>query len=734
MTQVTKRDGRSVEFCPDKIEVAVQKALDANHVVESSPNLAYRVAQDVNAELTKNKVDRVHVEAIQDMVEQSLMIHSPSTAKTYILYRQKKAEARESAPDPKAMEDYILRSKYARWNAETGKRESYEEAVDRLLLMHDARLRHCLPPTSLAKTTDAMVLTRRLIKGKKILPSMRSLQFGGRAIEVNNARMFNCSYTLIDRPRVFGDIFFLLLSGCGVGYSVRRHHVAELPPVLNIDRSDVKTFEVPDTIEGWAMAVNSLVLSMLDPEYVWGGSYVEFDYYDIRPQGAELKTTCGKAPGHVPLKRALEAIRAVLEGAQGRSLTTVEAHEMVCHLAEGVLAGGIRRSSLWCGFSPEDMEMRQLKTGNWWETKPHLAMANNTICFNRNRSNFGEFQAVFKHTREFGEPGFAFFENDEDGYNPCAEIGMSAKDDEGNTGFNFCNLTEINMARIEDEEDFERAVRGATFLGTLQATYDDVLDCDATRRIIDRDRLLGVSLTGQMDNPVVTQSDILLAMAQVARETNDFYAELLGINSAARITCGKPSGTASLLLGGVGNGCHPHHSKRYIRRVTANAEEPVFQHFRETNPHMCQKKPNGDWVIEFPILAPEGAICREDIGAIGMLEHIKMIMLYWIRPGGKTTHLTHNQSATVHIKPEEWDDAIIYFWNNREQFGAVSFLEMGSESAYSFLPKEAVETEAQMTAWKALIRDYRQVDYDTLTESSDNTVAGPACEGAACEI
>lgn len=742
--QVRKRDGSTLQpFDLLKIESAVRRAwLEVDeHISEAK---IHAVAMLVANTLSSEHVD---VEHIQDAVEVALMKHDLyAVAKAYILFRDKRAVLRDArhTPDLLAVSDYIHFSKYARYRAELLRRELYAETVERDEEMHLKKFAW-LPPEDLAEIRTAFDSVRL----KETLPSMRSMQFGGVAIESNNNRIYNCSFSLVDRLKVFSEAIFLLLSGCGVGYSVQFDHVDKLPALKRIDPKKVVHHVIMDSIEGWADALDALVHSYVD------GTYLEFSYHQIRAAGTPLKTSGGRAPGHRKLKEALDAVRSVLSGAQGRKMRPIECHDIMCHAADAVLSGGIRRSAMIALFSLEDSEMMHAKTGDWNDKHPWRENANNSVALKRDDVKKKMFKRIFQMTREWGEPGF-FFCNDHDyGTNPCGEIGLNPKlvvnaetrplieaktgvalqDGDTFTGWAFCNLCEINGSKLKTLDDFMRAARAAAIIGTLQASYTSMPYLGWVSEIIaEREALLGIGMTGMMDSPDITlDADMQRQVAENVRQWNIEWAAKIGIRPAARTTCVKPSGTTSLELGSVGSGIHPHHAKRYIRRVTADELEVVFQAFKTHNPHMCVRKPNGKWCVEFPVEAPEGAIIKADLGAIQFLELVKSTQLNWVLPGTARAEsspgLNHNVSNTVTVRPEEWEAVAEYLWSEREFFTGVTLVSATSDKDYAFAPFEAIVTAADEARWNQLVAGYKPVDYSAVLEAEDGTTfsAEAAC-------
>jgi ribonucleoside-triphosphate reductase len=752
-TYIVKRDGESKQsFDENKIYRAVRGAWfecfpEQEDNVQAKNNI-WAVVQGVTQTFVGQ--EEVTVEQIQDAVELVLMrAQRFEVAKAFILFRQRRAEERRTsqAVDPQAIADYIHPAKYARYLPTKRRREVYNETVARVEEMHLKRFAD-------KGISDDIRWAFDFVRAKRVLPSMRSMQFGGIAIEKNHARQYNCSYTLIDRPRVFGEVLYLLLCGCGVGYSVQYEHVEKLPTMASVDRNEVYHHTIDDSIEGWADALNELIQAHIN------GYYVEFNYAQIRPVGSPLRTSGGKAPGHLGLRDALEAIREILNGAAGRQLRPIEAHDVLCHAADAVLSGGVRRSAMISLFSPEDGEMMNQKTGALKKSAHWRENANNSVVFLRNEVTERQFKRLFSATKQFGEPGFAFVNNRDYGVNPCAEIaldpvlfvteknveylrdkGYSVRAGDKLTGFAFCNLTTINAAKLKSFEDFEATAKAATIIGTLQAAYTDFPYLGAaSEEIAKRDALLGVSMTGMLDSPkIACNPDFQRSIAASIVRWNKELAEKIGVNQAARTTCVKPEGTSSLALGGVASGAHAHHARRYIRRVTANEAEPVFQYFRKINPHMCVRKPNGDWIIEFVIQAPEDAILKDDIGAIEFLEMVRSSQQNWVVPGtGRESNppLNHNVSNTVQVRDHEWDAVRDYLWENRADFTAVSLLPAVGDKIYPFAPNEAITTEADEIRWRQIIANYTPVDYLAMIEEDDVTdLAGEvACAGGACAL
>ncbi len=782
LTQVVKRDGRCVTWEPDRITRAIALAFHASRTGDAvNPvandagarfGLGFTEFSEVCAitQLVVNTVQRragdalPTVEDIQDVVEMMIAARGHwDVAKRYVLYRASRAQSRLVTHAASGLEDYIFISRYSRYRADLGRRETPAEAFTRVMDMHREHFRERLDVVVEGmggQTLRALLAeTESALQRRAILPSMRSLQFGGTAIEANNARMFNCAFTHMNRLDAFRESFFLLLSGTGVGFSVQRHHVAQLPtfPVRAPENElPVVHYAVRDQLEGWADALDALIASYLD------GTKIEFNYSAIRARGLPLRTSGGRAPGHLPLKKALTAVERVLDQVSGRALRPIEVYDIMMHVAVAVLAGGIRRSATICLFSVDDDEMAAAKTGNWFETNPQRGKSNNSAVLVRSTVQESDFARLFEYQKEFGEPGFYFVDDPEYGANPCVEIGLAPAltvDDRTRvqlmahghedvapgtrlSGWQMCNLTTINGAQCDTADDFLEACKAASLLGTLQAAYTDIPYLGAVTRVInERESLLGVSICGILERPsVLLDPPTLERGAQVCLDTNAAVATHLGIAPAARLTCVKPEGTASLVLGAA-SGIHPHHATNYFRRVQASRTEPLYQWFQQHNPHMTESSvwdPETTDVITFPVSARADAILRDDVNALQFLDAVRLVQRHWVCAGRRhdvyNPGLHHNVSNTVTVRDDEWDAVQQFIWENREYFAGISLLRETGDKVYAQAPREAVTTDADIIKWNAL--QYRPVDYTALVERDDNTALADvvACAGGACEI
>jgi ribonucleoside-diphosphate reductase alpha chain len=601
--------------------------------------------------------------------------------------------------------------KYARFIPEKNRRETWEELVTRNKEMHQRKY---------PQLKDEIENVYKFVYDKKVLPSMRSLQFGGKPIEISPNRIYNCAYLPIDDWRAFGEVMFLLLGGTGVGYSVQKHHVEELP-AIHRPKSKERRFLISDSIEGWADAVKALMKS-----YFTGGSSIRFDYSDIRHKGARLITSGGKAPGPEPLRICIEKIRAILDLKQdGEQLSSIEVHDIVCHIADAVLAGGIRRAALISLFSADDDDMISCKFGNWWELNPQRGRANNSAVLLRSKVTEEFFKSLWKKIElsNAGEPGI-YFSNDKDwGTNPCCEIALRP--------FQFCNLCEVNVSDVEGQEDLEARVRAATFIGTLQATYTDFHYLRPVwQRTTEKDALLGIGMTGIGSGKA--QKLDLKASAKVSREENERVSAMLGINRSARTTTIKPAGTSSLTLG-CSSGIHAWHNDFYLRRVRVGKNEAIYSYLATNHPNLIEDeyfRPHDTAVIGVPQKAPEGAIMRTE-SPLQLLERVKWFNDNWIKPGHRTGMNTHNISATVSIREHEWDAVGNWMWSNRESYNGLSVLNYDGGS-YIQAPFQDITKEE----YERLMETLQDVDLSNVIETEDNTEHSQeaACAGGACTI
>ncbi len=606
-----------------------------------------------------------------------------------------------------SLQDYVFTSKYSRYLPDKMRRETFEEAVERVIEMHR---RHFAARG--IDVEDLLAVCEQGMKNRLVLGSQRAMQFGGDPILRKHARIYNCTTSYCDRPRFFQEALWLLLCGCGVGFSVQRHHVAKLPGITR-PTGEHATFVVPDTIEGWADSLGVLLSSYFvadQPHPEYAGKVVEFDYSEVRPKGRPISSGMGRAPGPEPLARSIEIIRKLLnrcvDAGQSR-LRSVDTYDILMHASDAVLSGGVRRSATICIFSPDDNEMAEAKTGNWFKENPQRARSNNSAILLRDATPREQFMQLMKSVREFGEPGFIWSDDLEATFNPCGEIGLLPQID-GRSGFAFCNLCEINMGRVTDEASFAEACTAAAILGTLQADYTDFEYLGETSTAIaKREALLGISMTGMMERPEVSfNPELQRKMAHLILEINEQVAARIGINPAARTTCVKPAGTTSCILG-TSSGIHPHHSRRYFRRAQANEDELLVDFFKAQNPLAVEHSvwnPNGtDVVLTFCIEANPEARTKQQVSAIDLLEVVKLTKENWIDAGRRLDRcaapwLSHNVSNTISVKDSEWQSVADYIYDNRSVFAGISLLPDGGDLDYPQAPFTEVLTADKIVA------------------------------------
>ena len=604
------------------------------------------------------------------------------------------------------LQDYTFVAKYARWIPEKKRRETWNEAVNRVKEMMLNKY------FDVPEVHEDIEWAYEMMRKKRVLGSQRALQFGGKPIFKHNARIYNCITSFCDRLRFFQECMYLLLCGCGTGFSVQKHHIEKLPPLVR-NKNGTKKYVIPDTIEGWSDAVGILVTSYFDqeelfPEYT--GKNVNFDYSEIRPAGSFLNSSGGKAPGPEPLKNALSNIRKILDKALKdldfcdksiRYLTPIQAYDIVMHSADAVISGGVRRSATICLFSPDDEEMAKAKTGSWFVENPQRGRSNNSAILLRDKTTTEQFSELMRSVKEFGEPGFVWSDSTELIVNPCVEIGMWPVDETtGESGWQACNLSTINCAKIKSEEDFLEACRAASIIGTLQAGFASFPYLGKTsENIVSREALLGVSMTGIMEQHEICLSpEVQKDGAKAVKNENKRIAKIIGINQAARTTCIKPEGTSSCVLG-TSSGIHPHHAKRYIRRVQANKMEPIYNYFKEINPRACEESVwsnnDSDDVVAFCVEVPAGAKTKNQVEAIDLLNHVKSTQQNWVIPGTNKSlctqpWLVHNVSNTINVKPDEWENVEKFIYKNRKFFCGISLLPITGDKDYPQAPFTAI--------------------------------------------
>jgi ribonucleoside-triphosphate reductase len=627
----------------------------------------------------------------------------------------------------------VVQTKYAKFIPKLKRRENWTEVVDRYENLMIGKYPHI---------STEIRLNTEFIRNKKILPSMRALQFAGPAIEINNARGFNCAYLPVDDVDAFSEVMFLLLGGSGVGYSVQKHHVAQLPKVYKPTKKT--KYLIQDSIIGWADAIKALMRA-----YMMGRGFPNFDFRDIRKKGTPLKTAGGKAPGPEPLKLCLVHIQAILDRKQdGEQLSTLEVHDIMCHIANSVLAGGIRRSAMISLFSFDDEDMITCKYGNWWELNEQRGRANNSAILLRGKVTQEEFDSLWERIKlsGSGEPGVYWTNDLELGTNPCCEISLKA--------FQFCNLCELNVDNIESQEDLNERATVAAFFGTLQAGFTDFHYLRPIwKKTTEEDALLGIGQTG-IGSGKILEFDLRIA-ALIAKETNLRVAKSIGINPAARITTIKPSGTTSCVLG-CSSGIHAWHSAYYLRTIRFNKSEDIASFLIVNYPELCEDdvlKPTDTLCVRIPIKAPSGSIFRTET-AIDTLERVKKFNIEWVKPGHISGKNTNNVSATISIDQErmysngklmadssggymlgsmsdEWEEVGNWMWSNKEFYNGLSVLPYHG-GTYAQAPFQDISKEEYLKRYK----DLQTLDLSKMIEEEDNVDFGAiaACSGGECTL
>jgi ribonucleoside-triphosphate reductase len=566
---------------------------------------------------------------------------------------------------PTDYQSFIALSRYAKWLDKEGRRETFSETVDRYM-------ENVVSPISdewenLREELELSILNL------EVMPSMRSLMTAGVAANRDNTCMYNCSYLPVDDPKSFDEAMFILLCGTGVGFSVERQFISKLPDVPDQLFNSDTTIVVKDSKEGWAKAYRQL-LSLL-----WAGEIPKWDVSKVRPAGAKLKTFGGRASGPAPLVDLFQFTIDKFKGAVGRKLSSIECHDIMCKIGEVVVVGGVRRSAMISLSNLSDDRMRHAKSGMWWENQGQRALANNSVCYTEKpdmdtfmrewlalmESKSGERgvfnrQASRKQAAKNGrrDPDYEF------GTNPCSEIILRP--------YQFCNLTEVVVRATDTLEDLERKVRLATILGTIQSTYTHFPYLRKIwQRNTEEERLLGVSLTGIMDNPLMTSAnkgleETLEHLRGIAVATNAEWADRLGIPVSAAITCVKPSGTVSQLVDSA-SGIHTRHSPYYIRTVRGDNKDPLTQFMKDQGipSEPCVMKPDQTTVFSFPVKSPEGAVVRDDVSAMEQLKTWLIYQRHWCE---------HKPSVTVSVKDDEWMEVGAFVYQHFDEMSGVSFL------------------------------------------------------------
>ena len=610
--------------------------------------------------------------------------------------------------------------KYSRYIELEQRRETYNESIERVIGMHIDKHPH------LAKE---IISAFEFVFSKKVLPSMRTLQFGGTAIIKNPARLYNCSYIGMTNYVGFSEIMFLLLSGVGVGFSVQKQHIKQMHNITKPTKE--QRYRIPDSVEGWADAIKKLFKAYM------GKSNIRpiFDYTDIRPAGSILKTSGGKAPGSDKLKHGLELIEQILidrSNHDDNKLSSLEVHDIICIIADVVVSGGIRRSACISLFSVNDMQMITAKTGQWEINHPYRSNSNNSVVLERCKTTEKQFSDIFDHMQHsgYGEPGF-FWVNDKNiGTNPCGEISLDSN--------SFCNLCEINLAVVRTQEELNETARAAAIIATIQASYTnfDYLSIE-WEEVTKAASQIGVSLTGICDNPDYKSLNYKEA-AQIVIETNIRIARELNINPSVRSTTVKPSGNASVVLR-CSSGIHARHDHFYLRRLSLKKVDPIYVYLMQHNSSLVEQhhSSNDDAYIVVPMKSPDNAIVRNSETEIEFLERIKFFHEEWIMPGHVDGANTNNISATVSIHDNAWDSVKNWMWENRNSYNGISCInyDLGH---YKQTPYESITEEDyndRLEKFNELLA-LHHIDLTEIIEDKDYTMplATAGCDGEKCEL
>lgn len=618
------------------------------------------------------------------------------------------------------MADAKFYESYARYNELEKRYETWEEAVKRVMDMHRTKYSDKLDNTTVLPPFEEMYnnlnidldnftlstlvdFAQQAYSDKLTLGAQRALQFGGKQLLSKNAKMYNCTASYCDRSDFFKEAFWLMLCGCGIGFSVQHRHLANMPSIKPRNKQ-AKTFIVEDSIEGWADAVGALMSSFFDEESEFAGRKLYFDTTNIRPKGSEISGGF-KAPGPEPLDKALKLIEKLIKNELSKGetrLRSIVAYDICMHIADAVISGGVRRAATICLFSHDDHDMITAKTGDWFVSNSQRGRSNNSAVLLRDSTQFEEFQAIMQSVQHSGEPGFVWTDDLDILFNPCVEVGMYAYTADRRSGWQMCNLTELAGARSTDLKTFINQCAAGAILGTLQAGYTDFSYLSAaTKEIVDREALIGVGITGWMNQPeILFNLEHQRLGAETVKYWNKVVAELIGINQAARTTVVKPSGNASVLLQ-CASGIHGEHAPRYIRHVQMNKQTEVAKLFADSNPHMVENSvwTDLDYVIGFPIEPVEGSIYKADLLGVKQLAYVKNAQENWIEHGTNKhlcvkPFLKHNVSNTITV--DDWDEVTKYIFDNRHSLCGISLLSASGDKAYPQAPFTEVLTHSQI--------------------------------------
>ncbi len=742
---IVKRDGSKVQFDSSKIERAVEKAMIAagEHVDHVPQKIAAAVARKLAAQKRKNAKFVPTVEGVQDLVEQELILQQfAATAKAYIIYRAERSKVRESQElaVPQEIKDIIAESSkyfttpyqefifyqfYSRWSDELGRRETWVEAIDRFMDFMKERLDNKLTAKEYSEVREGILK-------QDVCPSMRLLWSSGKACRATDVTAYNCAYIAPTTWRDLSEIMYVSMCGAGCGYTVEPENVEQFPQIQKQTGKKAKPIVVEDSKIGWCEAYAKAC-------EVWSsGQDVDIDYSEVRPAGARLATMGGRASGPAPLQELMQFTRSKMLAKQGRRLSTIDLHDIICQIGLIVVAGGVRRSALISLSALDDIEMRDAKKGAFWQTNGQRSMANNSAVYEAKptaeeflqewtslvMSRSGE-RGIFNRGGLEGQVPARRWKKLKDqkqvGVNPCGEIYLRSKQ--------FCNLTSIVVRPGDSMSELKRKMRLATILGTYQATLTNFeYLSDDWKNNCEEEQLLGISITGYYDNPIVRNDKNLETLRDAGVEVNKEYAKRFKRNPSSAVTCVKPHGNSGQLLR-VGSGMHPWYAPYFIRRVRISVNDPLLKLAQDQGvpikPEVGYSTSNATtMVLEFPVKAPEGAVCNKDVSALEMLEEWKRLKVHFTE---------HNPSVTIYVGDDEWMKVANFVYENWDIVGGLSFLPR-TDHVYQLAPYEEITKEEYERRFKEL----GDIDFSKLViyEKSDNTIGAKelACAGGTCEI
>ncbi len=752
--KIEKRNGNIVQFDFEKIVEAIHKAMLATDegTLEEARMVSHKVAADVVRIAKKYRNFLPTVEGVQDTIEKELILSDyVATSKAYILYRSDRAKLREQGVEVpehvrkladgsakyfknNPLGEFVYLRTYARWIPEEGRRETWIETVDRYMAFMKENLGDKLAEKEYEEVREAILK-------QEAMPSMRLLQFAGDPARRCNATAYNCSFIAPTKLEDFGEILYLSACGCGVGFAVESQNVQQLPQILPQTGKKISTYVIDDSKEGWA---DALILGL---KTWYAGNDIDFDYSKIRPSGARLKTMGGKASGPEPLRSLLAFARKIILSRQGKRLTNLNTHDIICKIGEAIVSGGVRRTAMISLSDLDDQDIRHAKDGQFYYTNPQRSMANNSAMYTEKPSNtdfMDEWISLMKagsgergifnrgslitqlparRVSLFKKKGYILGEKviGPIGTNPCGEIILQSKQ--------FCNLSEVVARHSDTPESLRKKVRIAAIMGTYQSSLINFNYLSKEwKENCEAERLLGVSITGQWDSPAVQDEKTLRMLRKEAIETNKKYAKRFGINVSTSVTAVKPSGTISQTVN-CSSGMHSRYSPYYIRRIRISSTDSLFKMLRDQgvpfHPEVGQTKEDANtFVLEFPVKSPKGSVYQNDLSAIEQLKYWKMI---------KENYTTHNPSVTISVEEDEWIEVAHWLYQNWEILGGLSFLPRSSH-VYQLAPYEEITKDQ----YDELVKRFEHVDYSKLVtyELKDETEMKRelACAGGTCEI